>query len=80
MNSTCGKKIVGRFLWPAGKKGSILPVNLKVGIVQSDQPIGGSPSVACWGPFQHINRIPVSDQHAFTSEVCFYLHQFIYLQ
>lgn len=57
-----------------------LPVNLKVGIVQRDQPVGGSPSIACWGPFQHVNGIPVSDQHTFTSEVRFYLHQLIYLQ
>lgn len=80
MDGTRGKDAVSEFLGSARKKGSILPVNLKVGIVERDQPIGGRPSVACRGPFQHINRIPVSDQHAFTSEVRFYLHQFIHLQ
>lgn len=57
-----------------------LPVNLKVRVVQGDQPIGGRPAVAGRGPFQHVDRIPVSDQHALTSEVRFYLHQLIYLQ
>lgn len=55
-------------------------MNLKVGVVQGDKPISGSPSVASGGPLQHVNGVPVSHQHPFTPEVGFHLHQLIHLQ